>query len=843
MKYSVKWVLALMSITACQPQTLPTGQVDTTAPIAQSLRVATPPETAPARLNFPGIEKHAANGQLRADGKQVTLSLNLYPKVASDFQTKLLDLSATTKLHATLVDSHGKSYTPVGADGNGSVNYAGGTINLTFNNVTPNPLIIAEVEARIGTTAIPQTQLATALAYSGTAAPAATSIHFQSTVAAKALKTLLGSNAARARAIDLSALNALTANITGVSGTAPNFTYAQNHPSLVNTAALASALINNNPGDLTASAYRQSGATLPIHVSGLSGADKIQVQITDAASAVKTNLGNGASSISAATPGSGLSVKVTPFGAPSQTYNYSFPATVNLNAGSNSTLNIVATPTLQVSGINPTSGAPGTTVTITGSGFNGITAANGVSFSGVNANYTVLNDSTISATVPLGAIDGPITITKGAASQNSGNFDAHRVIFVKANATGSNTGRSWANAHPSLQTALGAAEANDDIWVAAGTYKPGNSRGDTFTLKTNVDIYGGFNGTESTLAARNFKNNIVLLSGDLNGNDNYGTTPAGNISDNSIHVVRGGNARLDGVTIQGGNSNGAQGTPDSVGGGLFIHGSSGNYRNLIFKHNHSSDRSGCLYSESATDLRLNNIAFSHCSGNRFGVAAQFTLSSLQEVKNLVFDNNQGTGNGSSSILKIEGLVNSASFENIVMVNNTATDFVLETNAFHNSGTPVSLNLNNLLMANNSALNLGVRMIGDASGSTFINNATLANNSCTNSGTGFCLSEKPGAVTTNFTLSNVLYWKDAIDSTQVGNNGNTDLGAGGTPFLNSADPDGSDNTWFTSNDGFNFANGTIAGVNGGISGGSIPTTDITGRSRSGATDVGAYEFIP
>jgi len=63
-----------------------------------------------------------------------------------------------------------------------------------------------------------------------------------------------------------------------------------------------------------------------------------------------------------------------------------------------------------VSGINPTSGAAGSTVTINGSGFTGVTA---VKFSNnVAAVFNVANDTAITATVPTGAVTGPITISK-----------------------------------------------------------------------------------------------------------------------------------------------------------------------------------------------------------------------------------------------------------------------------------------------------------------------------------------------------------------------------------------------------------------------------------------------
>lgn len=63
-----------------------------------------------------------------------------------------------------------------------------------------------------------------------------------------------------------------------------------------------------------------------------------------------------------------------------------------------------------VSSINPTSGAVGSSVTITGANFTGVSA---VRFANnVSANFTVVNSTTITATVPAGAATGAITISK-----------------------------------------------------------------------------------------------------------------------------------------------------------------------------------------------------------------------------------------------------------------------------------------------------------------------------------------------------------------------------------------------------------------------------------------------
>lgn len=64
---------------------------------------------------------------------------------------------------------------------------------------------------------------------------------------------------------------------------------------------------------------------------------------------------------------------------------------------------------LSVTGLNPTSGVPGASVTITGANF---TEVNAVKFANnVSATFTIVSDTQIIATVPVGAVTGPITIS------------------------------------------------------------------------------------------------------------------------------------------------------------------------------------------------------------------------------------------------------------------------------------------------------------------------------------------------------------------------------------------------------------------------------------------------
>ena len=69
----------------------------------------------------------------------------------------------------------------------------------------------------------------------------------------------------------------------------------------------------------------------------------------------------------------------------------------------------------EFSDLAPASGASGTTVTLTGSSFTGASAVN---FDVIPASFTVVSDTSITATVPTGSVTGKITVatTQGAAT-------------------------------------------------------------------------------------------------------------------------------------------------------------------------------------------------------------------------------------------------------------------------------------------------------------------------------------------------------------------------------------------------------------------------------------------
>lgn len=138
------------------------------------------------------------------------------------------------------------------------------------------------------------------------------------------------------------------------------------------------------------------------------------------------------------------------------------------------------------------------------------------------------------------------------------------VVYVNVNvATGTRSGDSWANAFASLRSALNMASmrAPCELWLAAGTYhafegSPGNS----FDVRSNVSLYGGFTGVETRRDDRDWEANVTILDG---ANPNV----PGQAVRTVVDVTNAQGALVDGVTIQGAINTASRGGGVAVDGG------------------------------------------------------------------------------------------------------------------------------------------------------------------------------------------------------------------------------------------------------------------------------------
>jgi hypothetical protein len=209
------------------------------------------------------------------------------------------------------------------------------------------------------------------------------------------------------------------------------------------------------------------------------------------------------------------------------------------------------------------------------------------------------------------------------------------VWYVDDGASAGGNGASWSSAFADLQSALGAAQAGDQIWVAEGTYRPSlpsnppDPRSASFYVPGNVALYGGFLGYESSVAQRAGSFVLTALDGDIG--------VPGTSADNAYHVVRMIGAtnptlsRLDGFVVRNGNGLGSGAYPVR-GAGVFL--SLGNFQygpalvlaNCTVRDNVADDGGGIAAINLAhVDLKqchvLHNVATSRGGG-------YFSLTSL-----------------------------------------------------------------------------------------------------------------------------------------------------------------------------------------------------------------------
>ncbi len=190
--------------------------------------------------------------------------------------------------------------------------------------------------------------------------------------------------------------------------------------------------------------------------------------------------------------------------------------------------------------------------------------------------------------------------------------------YVKADATGSQTGLSWTTAFSDLQQALALAEYGDEIWLAEGIYYPtqGTDENISFVLPSGVKLYGGFAGNEQYLWERDWENRESILSGDIG-------TP-GLLTDNSKTIMYvkdvDSTTLLDGLVFEKGYADSVQtiGTNDDgrrgrAGGALYFEtkDSSGvpslTIKNCIFRNNHAARVGGAIAAYSINYLNHDYI--------------------------------------------------------------------------------------------------------------------------------------------------------------------------------------------------------------------------------------------
>ncbi len=450
------------------------------------------------------------------------------------------------------------------------------------------------------------------------------------------------------------------------------------------------------------------------------------------------------------------------------------------------------------------------------------------------------------------------------------------IVYVDSSVAVSGDGSSWANATKELADALKAASTDpsiQQIWVAKGTYLPlydaqnncasSNSRQRTFLLVNDVEIYGGFNGTESNINQRNIQNNPAVLSGDIG--------IANNNSDNVYHVMIGvniNNVVLDGLIIEKGNASGPASANITIGGvsiaanrggGINLSGAGIEIVNSIIRNNQSINNGGGIFASNNSSILINHTAFNNnastASANNQGGGAiayiQNSATSALNINNSIFNYNSSMADGGAILNHLATLVN---IGNSFFHNNFTSD---DGGAVYNNRVD-NCHITNSVFYTNTSMDAGGGIYNTDLVTATISNSTFYNNtSATNGGA----IGNQGSVGFNI-RNNIIYGNSSsigysgagATFANVANNIVAGGYAGATNldlnplFVNPANPPGADGILGTADDGLSLRRCSAplspainSGNNTFIASGI--TTDITGAPRivNSTVDRGAYEI--
>ena len=411
---------------------------------------------------------------------------------------------------------------------------------------------------------------------------------------------------------------------------------------------------------------------------------------------------------------------------------------------------------------------------------------------------TILNNVSSSVNITGLASSTPYNVyvreqcSSGLASRWSDPiaFRTLGTIYVNDDATGLNDGSSWTNAYTDILDATAAIIDGREIWIAGGTYKPAPATQNGFVIsKENVKLYGGFAGTEVTLAERVLGVNETIISGDINGDDDNILTVNSTKGDNTLRIiVLGTNSDhflIDGITITAGMARANGTTACCTGGGIYNDGGDNiTIRNCRFYRNGTSGEGAAIYSLGGPNgVHIESSVFEENFGLSGGAIGVVGFSSAKParttISKCVFINNTTTSTAAAIYAKYFLTVTSSiaidacEFKGnnsrsggaiYAFTDNTATLNLSITNSLFDG----NISEDNTTSQANSGSSAWLRALGATStltstitNNTFVNNMDLgsANNLNNFNRATLALTTNNAAGTHHATVSNTIFYNN------------------------------------------------------------------------------------
>ncbi|NQY29616.1 MAG: hypothetical protein HRT69_09100, partial [Flavobacteriaceae bacterium] len=254
------------------------------------------------------------------------------------------------------------------------------------------------------------------------------------------------------------------------------------------------------------------------------------------------------------------------------------------------------------------------------------------------------------------------------------NFRTLGQIYVDDTATGLNNGSSWANAFTDLGSAMDTDVNGQEIWVAGGTYKTGNVIF-SFTIdKTNISLYGGFAGTETSLSQRVLGTNESIISGDNSSNDNPNVLYQIDFNtrrDNTRRLIKLNSSSND-FTIDGFTITAAMSGPDGTSSG---------------------ERGAGIYNNGADNVMVSNCKFfrNGTTGQGGAILAAPNNNGQITIESCVFEENFADS-GAAIHQLASGSSNTVNISKSIFLNNKTLDHAGAIYSLHQSGGTSTLNI-------------------------------------------------------------------------------------------------------------------------------------------------------